>query len=191
MTLNPATSSQKPAPVLPEWYPPWTKELVDLYFSGTIDMFVLYGNVHDLVRCKGGEGTSFISLPDFLATQVFGSWDVTLSYDLGRGLRPVAGDDSKRLQNMVQYVSGVIGAPNTWQRDPDKLLDQLEPLLQRNLLEESVQNRKRIAFLFEHAQFLLPAGDLATQAPGRRHDWFAFSAGQPIPTSSGSTSRFA
>src|SRR5689334_14289114 len=167
MTLNPATPSPKPAPVLPDWYPPWTKDLAELYFSGTINTFVLYGNVHDLVRCKNGDGASFINLSDFLATQVFGSWDVTLSYDLGRGLRPVAGDDGKRLQSMVQYVSGAIGAPNTWQRDPDKLLDQLEALLQRNLLEDSVQNRKRIAFLFEHAQFLLPSGDLATQARGQ------------------------
>jgi len=123
----------KPAPVLPDWYPAWTKELADLYFSGTINTFVLYGNVHDLVRTRNGGGTSFVSLSDFLATQVFGAWDVTLSYDLGRGLRPVAGDDAKRLQGMVQYVSGIIGAPNTWPRDPDKVLDVLEPLLQRNL----------------------------------------------------------
>jgi AAA+ superfamily predicted ATPase len=46
-------------------------------------------------------------------------------------------------------------------------LDALEPLLQRNLLEENVQNRKRLALLFEHGQFLLPTGDLATQARGQ------------------------
>jgi AAA+ superfamily predicted ATPase len=167
MNSDPAATTAKPAPVLPDWYPAWTKELAELYFSGTINTFVLFGNVHDLVRTPSGGKSSFISLPDFLATQVFGAWDVTLSYDLGRGLRPVAGDDAKRLQGMVQYVSGIIGAPNTWPRDPDKVLDVLEPLLQRNLLEENVQNRKRIAFLFEHSQFLLPAGDLATQARGQ------------------------
>src|SRR5262245_5743902 len=167
MTAEPASSVAKPAPVLPEWYPVWTKELAELYFSGTINTFVLYGNVHDLVRCQSDGKTTFVSLSDFLATQVFGAWDVTLSYDLGRGLRPVAGDDPKRLQSMVQYVSGVIGAPNTWPRDPDKVLDLLEPLLQRNLLEENVQTRKRIAFLFEHSQFLLPSGDLSSQARGQ------------------------
>jgi AAA+ superfamily predicted ATPase len=167
MTPETTATSAKPAPVLPEWYPAWTKELADLYFSGTINTFVLHGNVHDLVRCQANGGTSFASLPDFLATQVFGAWDVTLSYDLGRGLRPVAGDDAKRLQGMVQYISGIIGGPNTWPRDPDKVLDALEPLLQRNLLEDNVQNRKRIAFLFEHGQFLLPSGDLATQAKGQ------------------------
>src|SRR5262245_49772971 len=136
MSAEAAIPSSKPAPALPEWYPAWSKELAELYFSGTINTFVLYGNVHDLVRCRDDGKTTFVNLSDFLATQVFGSWDVTLSYDLGRGLRPVAGDDAKRLQSMVQYVSGVIGAPNTWQRDPDKVLDLLEPLLQRNLLED-------------------------------------------------------
>lgn len=164
MTPESATPSTKSPPSLPEWYPAWSKELASLYFSGTINTFVLYGNVHDLVRTKNGDGTTFVSLSDFLATQLFGAWDVTLSYDLGRGLRPIAGDDAKRLQSMVTYLSGSIGAPNTWPRDPDKVLDVLEPLLQRNLLEDNVANRKRMALLFEHSQFLLPAGDLASQA---------------------------
>ncbi|HEY2415281.1 MAG TPA: AAA family ATPase [Pirellulaceae bacterium] len=164
MTADAPLPSPKSQPALPDWYPAWSKELANLYFSGTINTFVIYGNVHDLVRCQSGDATSFISLADFLATQLFGSWDVTLSYDLGRGLRPVAGDDGKRLQGMMQYVSGAIGAPNTWPRDPDKILDAFEPLLQRNLLEDNVANRKRIALIFEHSQFLLPAGDLASQA---------------------------
>jgi AAA+ superfamily predicted ATPase len=163
MSSDSALLAAKEAPLLPAWYPGWTKELAELYFSGTINTFVLYGNVHDLVP-SNGEGTSFVSLADFLATQVFGAWDITLSYDLGRGLRPVAGNDSKRLQAAVQYLAGILGAPNTWPRDPDKLLDALDLVLQRNLLEDNVQNRKRLALVFEHSQFLLPAGDLATQA---------------------------
>jgi AAA+ superfamily predicted ATPase len=154
----------KSAPALPQWHPAWSKELAELYFSGTINTFVLYGNVHDLVRSRKDGKTAFISLPDFLATQVFGAWDVTLSYDLGRGMRAVAGDDAPRLAGMMQYVSGVIGGPQSWSRDPDKALDLIEPLLQRNLLEDNVANRKRMALLFEHAQFLLPAGDLMAQA---------------------------
>ena len=154
----------KPATALPEWHPAWSKELAELYYSGTINTFVLYGNVHDLVRSRKDGKSAFVSLPDFLATQVFGAWDVTLSYDLGRGLRAVAGDDGPRLAAMMQYVGGIIGGPQTWSRDPDKALDLIEPLLQRNLLEDNVANRKRLALLFEHAQFLLPSGDLNSQA---------------------------
>lgn len=153
---------------LPAWNPTWAKELADLYFSGTINTFVLHGGVHDLVRQSAGDGKDrFTSLSDFLASQVFGSWDIVLSYDLGRGLQPLAGADSKRLQQMMQHITAVLGAPNTWTRDPDKVLDQLESLLQRNLLEDNIANRKRIGLVFEHAQFLVPTGDLASVARGQ------------------------
>src|SRR5262249_47245744 len=66
--------------------------------------------------------------------------------------------------SMAQYLSAAIGAPNTWPRDPDKIFDVLELLLQRNLLEDNVANRKRMALVFEHSQYLLPAGDLTMQA---------------------------
>ncbi len=155
-------------PSFPAWYPAWAKELAELYFSGAINTFVLYGNVHDLVRQPAADGKdSFTSLSDFVASQIFGSWEIVLGYDLGRGLRPLAGTDSKRLQQMMQHVTGLIGAPSTWTRDPDKVLDQLESLLQRNLLEENIANRKRIGLVFEHAQFLVPTGDLASVARGQ------------------------
>lgn len=161
-------SAADPSSSLPAWTPTWAKELADLYFSGTINTFVLHGGVHDLVRQATADGKDrFTSLSDFLASQVFGSWDIVLSYDLGRGLQPLAGADSKRLQQMMQHVTAVIGAPNTWTRDPDKVLDQLESLLQRNLLEDNIANRKRIGLVFEHAQFLVPTGDLASVARGQ------------------------
>lgn len=154
----------KPVPALPPWYPTWSKSLADLYFSGTINTFVLHGNVHDLIPCEKNGAKTFVSLGDFLATHLFGTWDVTLSYDLGRGLRPVCGDDSARLQRMVQNLASIIGAPNSWTRDAEKTIDLLDQLLQRNLLEEGGDKRKRIALLFEHAQYLLPSGDLSSQA---------------------------
>ncbi|MDX1945948.1 MAG: ATP-binding protein [Pirellulaceae bacterium] len=157
-------TAPKPAPTLPDWYPAWTKELAELYYSGTINTFVLHGNVHDLVRGQRNGGPGYVSLGDFLATQVFGAWDVALGYDLGRGLRALAGDDRARLQAIMQYLSGIIGGPAGWSRDPDKALDLVEGILNRNLLEDNLAERKRIALIFEHAQFLLPAGDLQAQA---------------------------
>ena len=156
------------SPSLPDWFPAWARELAELYFSGTINTFVLHGNVHDLVRQPvAGAKDSFTSLSDFVASQVFGSWEIVLSYDLGRGLRLLSGSDPKRLQQMLQHVTPLLGLPNTWTRDPDKVLDQLEALLQRNLLEDNLGQRKRIALVFEHAQFLVPTGDLASVARGQ------------------------
>lgn len=165
MTVASDLPVAKPAPELPAWYPAWAKELAELYFSGTINTFVLYGNVHDLVAVPDANGGStFVNLADFIASQIFGSWDVVLGYDLGRGLRALAGSDPKRLQTMMQYAGGIFGTPNTWPREPEKVLDMLESLIQRNLLEDNLANRKRIGLVFEHGEFLLPPGDLASLA---------------------------
>ena len=74
-----------PAPhggmTLPDWYPGWARELADLYFSGTTCLFVLHGNVHDLIPCIEDGRTTYCNLPEFLSTQLFGSWDLVLHYD--------------------------------------------------------------------------------------------------------------
>ena len=49
-------NKSEPRGPLPDWYPAWARELADLYYSGTTSMFVLWGNVHDLVRRSKGAG---------------------------------------------------------------------------------------------------------------------------------------
>src|SRR5437660_7523895 len=150
-----------PRPELPAWFPAWARELAELYFSGTTCLFVLHGNVHDLIRCPGGGEDIYCNLAEFLATQLFGSWDVVLHHDLGRGLRPLAGGDGKRLQSMVQLL------PTNWPRDPDELLLMLDRYLDRTLVEDEPAKRRSIGIIFEYAQYLLPAGDLGSLARGQ------------------------
>ena len=56
---------------------------------------MLHGNVHDLVPKGQGGDAGYGSLPEFLATQLFGSWDVVLRHDLSQGLRVFAGHGMK------------------------------------------------------------------------------------------------
>jgi AAA+ superfamily predicted ATPase len=152
---------------LPDWYPSWARELAGLYFSGTTSLFVLHGNVHDLVACPQTGGAAYCGLPEFLATQVFGSWDVVLQYDLGRGLRPMAGSDPARLQEMMKFLAGRMGDPGAWPRDADNVLLLLDRFVERCLLEEDPARRKSIAIVLDYAQYLVPAGDLGALARGQ------------------------
>jgi SpoVK/Ycf46/Vps4 family AAA+-type ATPase len=162
---KPAALAQPLGP-LPDWYPEWAEKLANLYFSGTTCVFVLHGNVHDLVRLSDGEETRYCGLTDFLVSQVFGRWDVVVGYDLSRGLRALAGDDPERLRAMSQYLVGRWGEPANWPRDPDKVLLGLDAFIDRNLLEEPA-NRKSVALIFDYAQFLIPTSDLDSLAQGR------------------------
>ncbi|HEV8062853.1 MAG TPA: AAA family ATPase [Gemmataceae bacterium] len=141
--------------------PSWARDLSDLYTSGTTCLFVLHGNVHDLVRCPTEEGANYCNLSEFLARQIFGSWDLVLQYDLARGLRPLSGGDLERHRDMVQFLSKRLGDPASWPRDPDTLFLALDRLLERNLIEDDPKERKSIALMIEYAPYLIPAGDPA------------------------------
>ena len=93
---------------VPEWFPAWAVELSELYFSGSTSLFVLHGNVHDVVPLSA-DGSCYGGLSDFLAEQVFGRWDLVLYYDLARGLRVFAGRDGARLKEMVVRVNEKVG----------------------------------------------------------------------------------
>lgn len=157
-----------PAPALPDWYPAWARSLGELYFSGTTCLFILHGNVHDLIRCPAADGGDvYCNLSEFLASQIFGSWDVVVQYDLARGLRAAAGSDPKRLQGMVQYLSSRLGDSTAWPRDPDGVLLALDRLLERTLLEEDAAKRKSLGIVLDYAQYVVPAGDLSGLARGQ------------------------
>ena len=174
MASSPTTEQLSPQratrpSTLPSWYPNWARELADLYFSGTTCVFVVHGNIHDLVCCPATtpeEEDAYTTLSEFLATQVFGAWDLVVHYDLGRGLRPFAGGNSKRQQTMAQTLTTRLGEPGSWPRDPENVLLLLDRFLERNLLESDAAQRKSVGLLFEYASHLVPAGDLSLLGRG-------------------------
>ena len=69
-----------------ETLPAWARELSEKYYSRTLAMFVLHGNVHDLVPLRRGGVTEYLPLQRFLNEGLFGRRDLVLSYDRGGGL---------------------------------------------------------------------------------------------------------
>lgn len=151
---------------IPSWYPGWARELAELYYSGSVCLFLLHGNVHDLIACERGGDAEFCNLTEFLAEQVFGTWDVVFSYDLGRGLQVEAGKDAQRRREMVEYASAAMGTMSTWPRDPEQVFQMLDRMIERNLMEDRPDRQKRLAFQFPYAQYLVPSSGLNMLARG-------------------------
>lgn len=145
---------------LPDWFPDWARELADLYFSGSTCVFILHGNVNDLIRNVDEDGNeSYTNLVDFLGQNLFGTWDMVLRHDLSNGLRAHAGADAERHQEMMRYLTTLMGPHQKWSRSADDILLTLNQLLERNLLNEP-QKRKSYGLLFEYAQYLVPESDV-------------------------------
>jgi AAA+ superfamily predicted ATPase len=139
-----------------EALPDWARELSEKYYSRTLSMFVLHGNVRDLVPLRRSVKTDFLSLHEFLREALFGRRDLVLTYDRGGGItfsnpdmqadfrRALAGYDTFHGTNYSQ------GLP----RNPDSVLNMLE-----SFLRVRVSDRKTIAVIIDFAETIAPAGD--------------------------------
>ena len=165
-SLGTSVAAREGSAALPAWCPAWAERLGDAYLAGTSCTFLLHGNVRDLVpvAAPGQDAASgWGTVPEFLARELFGKWDIVLAYDVGKGLRPLAGPDANRLRSMAQWLTERLGNAANWPRDPDAAVAAIDALLERNLLEAPEQ-RKRIALVLDYAQYLAPAGDAASSA---------------------------
>ena len=146
---------------LPAWFPRWASQLAELYFSGTTAAFVLHGNTYDYVRMGDAGDAKYGTLAEFLAEQLFGRWSIVLHYDLGRGLRAVAGRDGKRLQEMVTLANRKIGDLSALPKDPGATFALIDRFVRTNLMAEQ-KDRLSVALVLEQASYVFPAGE-----PGR------------------------
>jgi AAA+ superfamily predicted ATPase len=159
----PAPSGSAPASAVP-WLPRWAREFSDQFFAGTTCVFLLHGNVHDLTRQEHGGSPAYGGVTEFLATQLFGKWDVVLQHDLSLGLKAAAGGDGDRLRKMIAMLSERIGEPRSWPRDPDMILSLLDKLIQSILMEVDRSKQISLGIILDYAQYLIPSAELSQMA---------------------------
>jgi transitional endoplasmic reticulum ATPase len=129
---------------MPAPLPGWAEELKRRYLRGEASVFVLHGNVHDLVL----DGDELVSVADFLTHSVFEKKDIIVRYNLSIGCR------FAKKAGVVEGVEALL-----LERTPDKVLPVLERLL-------FAQNN--VALVIEYAEMLAPAGDASFSSEADR-----------------------
>ena len=145
------------AGVLEEGAPAWANELASSYVRGASSVYLLHGNIHDLVPANGSE---FVSLDHYLATQVFGTRDVVLGYDRGSGLRFLAPGAAKRRAAMQEDFEKTLSAADRGSRpkDPKLVFELLDRYILHKLVEDPKENRRKsLAILIRYLETITPA----------------------------------
>jgi len=146
--------------------PPWARELSEKYYSRSFAMFVLYGNVRDLVPQRTPEGASFVSLDDFLSHALFGQRDLVLHYDRG-GLSfgtPATQSDFRRALEGYDSFHGTNYSQGGLPRNPDAALNLLD-----NYLRLRIADGKKIGLVIDFAETIAPAGDVSSMSADDRN----------------------
>lgn len=147
-------------------YPDWAKNLAKKYLSRTLNQFIIHGNVHDLIRHREGDETSFMRLKTFMAEEFFGSRDLVLFYDRASGIWFRDSDSQKDFNEAVSISTSVTGSVTTSKlpKDPVSVFSILEQYFRSRL----DQNR-RIALIIDYAETIVPASDAGSSGTEDRN----------------------
>src|SRR3954452_289819 len=112
--------------------PAWAEQFTEKYYSRTIAMFVLTGNVHDLVQL----GTEFVPLARFLNEGMFGRRDLVLTYDRGNGMSFRSPEMQADFRRALEGYDTFYGAAYSkgLPRNPDSVLNLLGSYLRLRIL---------------------------------------------------------
>ncbi len=135
-------------PVLPEW----ADRLRERYIAGASSLFVLHGNIHDLVAWKGG----WVTLRQFLAGMLGRTKEIVSFYDVASGLQFADREMEppwRRLIDARRMLQGRATLPEALPRDPYRLFPYIETFL--------CDINAKGAFVIEYAETVIPDGDVS------------------------------
>jgi AAA+ superfamily predicted ATPase len=154
------------APAALDGFPDWARQLSEKYYSRTVLMFVLHGNVHDLVAWKRPNGTQYVPLSRFLNEALFGRRDIVLSYDRGGGIAFATPDVQSDFQRALGGYDSFHGTSFSkgLPRNPDSVLTILESYFRLRILD-----KKKIALSITFADTIAPAGNSSSMGSEDRN----------------------
>src|SRR5438445_2239411 len=146
--------------------PAWARELSEKYYSRSFALFVLYGNVRDLVPLRQQETTKFVPLDEFLSGALFGQRDLVLHYDRGGltfGSAETQADFRRALEGYDSF-HGTTYSQGGLPRNPDAALNLLD-----NYLRLRIADGKKIGLVIDFAETIAPAGDISGMSADDRN----------------------
>jgi AAA+ superfamily predicted ATPase len=145
--------------------PPWARDLSEKYYSRSFALFVLHGNVRDLVPIQRQTKTEFVPLEQFLSSALFGQRDLILHYDRG-GLSFGSADSQADFKRALEGYDSFHGTnyAQGLPRNPDAVLNLLD-----NFLRLRIADGKKIALIIDFAETVAPAGDVSSMSAEDRN----------------------
>lgn len=132
--------------------PDWAKELIATYKANASSQFILHGNVNDrmLLPLDGELG----NLEDFLYKSLLKSFDIVLSYDLGKGLVVI-----KESKPDIFSLDKVIPCGGPYPKAPKQAIEAVSQYVRArynlNVINPKTE-KYRVAFIMKAAHLVCP-----------------------------------
>jgi len=138
-------------------YPGWAKDLARKYFTKTLNLFILHGDVRDVVPSIDDDGDrTYVPLLDFLAKDLFGSRDIIVFYDRAAGIHFTDPESQRDFNRALSGYDTIFGTEYAQKlpKDPVRVLSVLE-----NYFRLRLSDGKRIACIIDYAETVVPMAE--------------------------------
>jgi len=138
-------------------YPEWAKEFARKYFTKTLNQFVLYGNVRDLIRTVDSNGeATYVSLREFLTYDLFAARDIVVFYDRSAGIHFTDTASQRDFNRALSGFDTIFGTDYAKKlpKDPVRVLAVLD-----NYFRIRLGEGKRIACVIDYAETVIPMAE--------------------------------
>ncbi|MDR1429569.1 MAG: AAA family ATPase [Spirochaetaceae bacterium] len=136
--------------------PAWAQELSYKYGSKTTNLYLLHGNIRDLLPHKMHEGQFiFVRIQDYISDVLFGMRDIIVFYDRSSGISFCTPEMANDYQKVMRARFPDVLDDDLVSTDPETSFPYLEKYFLMN-----IPQKKRIVFILDYAETLVPAGDL-------------------------------
>ena len=142
--------------------PGWAQELASKYGSKTANLYILYGNIRDLLPHKRKEDEfTFTRVQEYISEVLFGNRDIIAYYDRSSGVTFCEPDMER---DYLAAASKLCSNPDVdtnefVSSDPEKCF----PYMEKYFLSRVPPNRRekcRMVLIIDYAEHIVPAGDL-------------------------------
>jgi transitional endoplasmic reticulum ATPase len=124
--------------------PAWAEEIRSVYLRGEASVFVLHGNVFDLILHED----KMVPLPDFLSDVLLGAKDVICQFNPASGVR------FRKKERFLDNLDAVLGI-----KEVDKALSGLEQMM---------LTQDKVGVIIDYAEMIAPSGDTSFQSESDR-----------------------
>jgi AAA+ superfamily predicted ATPase len=142
--------------------PSWAQELASKYGSKTANLYILHGNIRDLLPHKRKEGEfTFTRVQEYISEVLFGNQDIIAYYDRSGGVTFCEPEMERNyLAAALKFADDdEFDKSNFISSDPEKSF----PYLEKYFLSRIPQDKRekcRMVFIIDYAEHIVPAGDL-------------------------------
>jgi AAA+ superfamily predicted ATPase len=140
--------------------PAWAQDMGDLFRTGSVSQFIMYGNIFDVVPARTSTGHRQLSLKAFLEEMMFANYDVVIEYDRSKGIRLIRG--AEEYANWLEQLAGPEAQGLALVRESGKALELIDRYILRSLNLQSLNNGgtvpRKIAIIIDFAEYVVPNG---------------------------------